>query len=584
MRTELQIPEWLPAPEAPPSSVDDYRIEAMVNGFIAGKQEALFTAPDAFYRLQAADAVEGRPAIAQRLLDLQTATLGQARDDAERAALARRLDLHLGDAMDGIDRHVAGQRRVHQRQVLSQRQALILRAAELEHDNDNKIAGLAEANASAAIEGARMDGIAPTSSEELSTAQKARSQVLRTAISERIANRKGLQALTLFDLVKGHLSAADLNRLTAPIEATRNEVAADTWLQQEATKPGPPLADRAVADPTLTSHQRAIAIIKVLAQESAQESSRVATLMELDDRLASGRRTLAIAPESYEIGTFAKLAASYADAGEPQKATKTRRLALQEPFLQAFAQVSPDRQQKLIDALPVTERPAAEAIQREQSEAFARNTFNPGNALHVDVHSPVPIDSVDEDIDTARLLDAIYGVDQLTRASELTGTTERQDLLHQVQAVDDNRRQGIAGEDAEVARLKDIDPRAKIVRQVRIYVAGGPDYMVADIIFRGNGTAIINITEVKTGSGILTDKQIKVLAEAARTGGVYITNRDVTELFKVKPNVPFGAQNMIPEVYISGGNTAKIERQMRNQGLDVRPAGVRRLRIGAPPS
>jgi hypothetical protein len=218
--------------------------------------------------------------------------------------------------------------------------------------------------------------------------------------------------------------------------------------------------------------------------------------MELDDRLASGRRTLAIAPESYEIGTFAKLAASYADAGEPQKATKTRRLALQEPILQAFAQVSPDRQQKLIDALPVTERPAAEAIQREQSEAFARNTFNPGNALHVDVHSPVPIDSVDEDIDTA----------------------------------------------------------------------------------------IINITEVKTGSGILTDKQIKVLAEAARTGGVYITNRDATELFKVKPNVPFGAQNMIPEVYISGGNTAKIERQMRNQGLDVRPAGVRPLRIGAPPS
>ena len=153
MRTALQIPEWFPVAEAPlPSPVDDYRIEAMVNGFIAGKQEALFTAPDAFYRLQAADAVQGRPAIAQRLMDLQTATLDQARDDAERAALARRLDLHLDDAMDGIDRHVAGQRRVHQRQIVSQRQALIQRAAELEHDNDDKIAGLAEANASAAIE------------------------------------------------------------------------------------------------------------------------------------------------------------------------------------------------------------------------------------------------------------------------------------------------------------------------------------------------------------------------------------------------------------------------------------------------
>jgi hypothetical protein len=155
MRTALQIPEWFPVAEAPlPSPVDDYRIEAMVNGFIVGKQEALFTAPDAFYRLQAADAVQGRPAIAQRLMDLQTATLDQARDDAERAAPARCLDLHLDDAMDGIDRHVAGLRRVHQREVVAQRQALIQRAAELEHDNNDKIAGLAEANASAAIEGA----------------------------------------------------------------------------------------------------------------------------------------------------------------------------------------------------------------------------------------------------------------------------------------------------------------------------------------------------------------------------------------------------------------------------------------------
>src|SRR6188508_3167804 len=191
----------------------------MVNGFIAGKQEALFTAPDAFYRLQAADAVQGRPAIAQRLLDLQTATLDQTRDNAERVALTRRLDLHLDDAMDGIDRHVAGQRRVHQRQIVSQRQALIQRAAELEHDNDDKIAGLAEANASAAIEGARMDGIAPTSSEELDAAREARSQVLRTAINERIAHRKGLRALALFDRVKEHLSSVDLDRLTVPVEA-----------------------------------------------------------------------------------------------------------------------------------------------------------------------------------------------------------------------------------------------------------------------------------------------------------------------------------------------------------------------------
>ena len=82
----------------------------MVNRFIAGKQEALFTAPDAFYRLEGAEALQGRPTIAHRLLALRTATLEQARNDSERSALDGRLDLQLDDAMDGIDRHVTEQR------------------------------------------------------------------------------------------------------------------------------------------------------------------------------------------------------------------------------------------------------------------------------------------------------------------------------------------------------------------------------------------------------------------------------------------------------------------------------------------
>jgi hypothetical protein len=72
-----------------------------------------------------ADAVDGRSAIADRLQALRAATLDLARDDGERAALGPRLDLHIDDATDGIDRHVAEQRRVYQRQVVSERQALI---------------------------------------------------------------------------------------------------------------------------------------------------------------------------------------------------------------------------------------------------------------------------------------------------------------------------------------------------------------------------------------------------------------------------------------------------------------------------
>src|SRR3954469_14249679 len=158
MSIKFEIPEWYPkAPLPPPAPpVDDYRIEGLVNRFIAGKQDALFALPDAFYRQEGVDAVDGAPAIAERLQALSAATLEQARDDGERAALGPRLDAHIEDAMDGIDRHVGKQHKAWQRQIISERQTLIQRAAELEHDNDNKITGLADAHASAAQERARL--------------------------------------------------------------------------------------------------------------------------------------------------------------------------------------------------------------------------------------------------------------------------------------------------------------------------------------------------------------------------------------------------------------------------------------------
>src|SRR3954452_9562077 len=100
MSTVFQFPEWLlQAPSPTTAPADDHRVEGLVNRFIAGKQEALFTAPDAFYRLEGGDALDRQPALAQRLQDLRTSTLEQARDDSERAALGPRLDLHIDDAM-----------------------------------------------------------------------------------------------------------------------------------------------------------------------------------------------------------------------------------------------------------------------------------------------------------------------------------------------------------------------------------------------------------------------------------------------------------------------------------------------------
>jgi hypothetical protein len=66
---QFVFPDWAAQsdpPPAPPTNVDPHRIGDLVNGFIAAKQDALFDAPDAFYRLSGADA--GAPATAERRL------------------------------------------------------------------------------------------------------------------------------------------------------------------------------------------------------------------------------------------------------------------------------------------------------------------------------------------------------------------------------------------------------------------------------------------------------------------------------------------------------------------------------------
>jgi hypothetical protein len=55
----FEMPDWLadanwadsppPTGTPPTSTVDPHQVESLVNGFIAGKQAALFDSPDAYY-------------------------------------------------------------------------------------------------------------------------------------------------------------------------------------------------------------------------------------------------------------------------------------------------------------------------------------------------------------------------------------------------------------------------------------------------------------------------------------------------------------------------------------------------------
>jgi hypothetical protein len=81
MSVRFEIPEWLmPAAPPPPdtSTVDPHRIEGLVNRFIAAKQDALFIAPDAYYRQTGSDAVSGVSGVFDRLNALRDTTLDAA--------------------------------------------------------------------------------------------------------------------------------------------------------------------------------------------------------------------------------------------------------------------------------------------------------------------------------------------------------------------------------------------------------------------------------------------------------------------------------------------------------------------------
>nr|WP_296379401.1 portal protein [Reyranella sp.] len=428
MSAEFVIPHWMAPAEPPPrpdvTDVDPYRVEELVNRFIAAKQDALFTGRDAYFRYKGSDAVQLLPHITNRLIDLKNEQLARPLPyypqpsgqhdpeslirlltDGEHAALGERLDAHIADAMDGINRHIAVQREVSNRQTLAERHALIQRAAELEHTDDDKLAGLAEANASAALELARMNG-----EPEAQVAQSARSAVWRAAIRKRIANGNGPQALALFDRMQDQLTASDKLSLDTPTQVARQDQTAEQWIANQTATEGPPLQDRVTADPNLPLDTKHIIRAKVDARDSAEESKRAATLQALEDQVRAAYRAQAANPGAYKPGTFARLADAYTAAGDLERANGARRAAEWESFMLPFAQASAEKQQRMLDALPPgAMRDHATGLRDLQTHLFSLDAFAAGTAVYKEVGPPVPIDDLEGRVRQARQIAQLRG-------------------------------------------------------------------------------------------------------------------------------------------------------------------------------
>ena len=188
------IPDAPPPPPIDPmvaredKIANDTRVESELNRFIAAKQDALFTAPDAYYRKQGVDAVDSAPQAIQRLHEIKDALLDGLANDYQRKRLGAALDAQMTVARDGLARHVSEQSRVWQRQTALDRIDLLAKEAAFHHTDDDLIDMLGAAAANAARAHVLVGDASQVAEIEDQAAASAHSRVLAAATQARLAS------------------------------------------------------------------------------------------------------------------------------------------------------------------------------------------------------------------------------------------------------------------------------------------------------------------------------------------------------------------------------------------------------------
>ena len=385
-------------PSPPPDTTrDDDGVDRALNGFIADKQAILYDGDAAFHGKTGYDALEAAPAVDERLLDLRQEALDNAPNDYQRTVLGERLDAQLDEARDGIGRRLEQADTEAQLQTIDDRYGMLRAEAAYDHNDPDKIEGLATAAAQAAEHEARLSD----HDDPESLATERRNGVYRSAIEANLAKGQPREALALYDRSKGSLGPV----LTTEMKDLATDVEAEDWVRRQEGAPTQETADAALADPDLSPAARLRAYQKVQAEIVGTENARVAEVERLDVALASTTKTLATNPSNFKRGTLASLADGYQKADETDTAAMLRAQAEQESFLRGYAQSPAQAQQRILDTLPESvDRTLLEQIGKHQAEAFDKDPWIAGTAIYPDVGAPKPGSDFPGRINQARLI------------------------------------------------------------------------------------------------------------------------------------------------------------------------------------
>lgn len=240
---QFMFPDWpTPNPEPAPSPdpamireqniADATRAEEGLNQFLAARRDALFEAPDAFYRTQGSDAIHAAPAILSTLAQLKDQSLDALANDNQRSRLGAALDAHLQLDREDITRHVAEQSLAWQRRTAQDRIDELTKTAALHHNDNGLVDAIASAAANAARAHARVGDTPPDTAAEDAVAAKAQSSVFNAAIQAQLDRGNTGDAATMLDRLKDQLDPEHAAELGAQLSAGQRFDAAKAYATQ----------------------------------------------------------------------------------------------------------------------------------------------------------------------------------------------------------------------------------------------------------------------------------------------------------------------------------------------------------------